>query len=85
MNRVAGHPNLKDSTELKMFLSAGEGEWVLEITKWNAETYAQNRPMTGAVQWFKSLQHSAATLVSGKAEEIQEDAEYVNIRDFINR
>lgn len=67
-----------------MFLSADEGEWALEIAKWQAETSAANRPMTGAVQWFKSLQHSAQTLVSGRGDEIQEDAEYIKIRDFVN-
>lgn len=52
---------------------------MLEIAKWQAETSAQHRPVNAAAQWLKSLQHSAQSLVSGRAEEIQEDAEYIKV------
>ncbi|KXZ44879.1 hypothetical protein GPECTOR_61g832 [Gonium pectorale] len=84
VNRVASHPVLKDSAELATFLQANEEAWMLEIAKWQAETNAQHRPVTAAAAWFKSLQHSAQSLVSGRADEIQEDAEYIKIRDYVN-
>ncbi|PNW82491.1 hypothetical protein CHLRE_06g281050v5 [Chlamydomonas reinhardtii] len=84
VTRVACHPVLKDSRELNTFLQANEEAWMLEIAKWQAETSAQHRPVNAAAQWLKSLQHSAQSLVSGRAEEIQEDAEYIKIRDYVN-
>ncbi|KAG2447746.1 hypothetical protein HYH02_007204 [Chlamydomonas schloesseri] len=84
VNRVASHPVLKDSRELNTFLQANEEAWMLEIAKWQAETSAQHRPVNTAAQWLKSLQHSAQSLVSGRAEEIQEDSEYIKIRDYVN-
>ncbi|KAG2492390.1 hypothetical protein HYH03_009336 [Edaphochlamys debaryana] len=84
VNRVASHPVLKDSRELQTFLQANEEAWMLEIAKWQAETNAQHRPVSAAAQWLKSLQHSAQSLVSGRADEIQEDPEYIKIRDYVN-
>ncbi|PNH00419.1 Sorting nexin 1, partial [Tetrabaena socialis] len=84
VNRVACHPTLKDSKELETFLQADEEQWMLEIAKWQAETSAQHRPVSAAAQWFKNLHHSAQSLVSGRAEEIQEDPEYIKIRDYVN-
>ncbi|GLC46599.1 hypothetical protein PLESTB_001222000 [Pleodorina starrii] len=84
VNRVASHPVLKDSRELQTFLQANDETWMLEIAKWQAETSAQHRPVSAAAAWFKNLQHSAQSLVSGRADEMQEDAEYIKIRDYIN-
>lgn len=84
LNRVASHPTLKESAELRTFLTATDEAWMLEMAKWQAETAAQHRPVSAAAQWFKSLQHSAQTLVSGRGEEIQEDPEYIKIRDYVN-
>ncbi len=80
LNRVASHPTLKESAELRTFLTATDEAWMLEMAKWQAETAAQHRPVSAAAQWFKSLQHSAQTLVSGRGEEIQEDPEYIKVR-----
>ncbi|GFR51023.1 hypothetical protein Agub_g13350 [Astrephomene gubernaculifera] len=85
INRVASHPVLKDSRELATFLQADEEAWLLEAARWAAEAAAAHRPsVSAAAAWFRGLQHSAQSLVSGRAEEIQEDAEYIKIRDYIN-
>jgi sorting nexin-1/2 len=49
------------------------------MARWQAESAAQHRPVTAATAWFKSLQHSAQSLISGRAEEIQEDPEYLKV------
>jgi sorting nexin-1/2 len=67
-----------------MFLEANDEQWMLEMAKWQAETSAQHGPVTGAVQWLKNLQQSAQSLVSGRSDEIMEDAEYLKIREYIN-
>lgn len=64
-----------------MFLEANDEQWMLEMAKWQAETNAQSHPVTGAVQWLKSL---AQQLVTGRSDEMIEDAEYLKIRDYIN-
>jgi sorting nexin-1/2 len=79
LNRVASHPVLKDSRELQTFLQANDEQWMLEIAKWQAETSAQHRPVSAAAQWFKNLQHSAQSLVSGRGDEMQEDPEYIKV------
>lgn len=67
LNKVAAHPVLKDSKELQQFLEAGDQEWAVEMARWTAETAAAKPPaVNGALQWFKSLQHTAQNMVSGR-------------------
>lgn len=67
VNKVALHPVLKDSKELHQFLVASEHDWALEMARWTAETNAAKPPaVNGALQWLKSLQHSAQNMVSGR-------------------
>jgi sorting nexin-1/2 len=67
VNKVATHPVLKDSKELHQFLVASEHDWALEMARWTAETNAAKPPaVNGALQWLKSLQHTAQNMVSGR-------------------
>lgn len=68
-----------------MFLEANEEAWMVEMARWQAETAAAHRPVPAAMGWLKSLQLSAANLVSGKSDELMEDAEYLKIRDYISK
>jgi sorting nexin-1/2 len=115
LNKVATHPVLKDSNELRQFLTANDSvsnrpstpysiciaapsahmvhrfpaphplawsvhhctlthtqEWMLEMARWQAESSAAKPPaVSGALQWLKSLQHSAQNMVSGRCVAVQ--------------
>jgi len=86
LNKVASHPVLRDAKELTTFLAASDEEWTLEMARWQAESSATKTPtgaVSGALQWFKSLQHSAQNMVSGRSDDVLEDAEYIKVRDYI--
>lgn len=53
---------------------------MLEMARWQAESSAAKPPaVTGALQWLKSLQHSAQNMVSGRSDDALEDAEYIKV------
>ncbi|GFH05864.1 subunit of retromer complex, partial [Haematococcus lacustris] len=85
LTKVVAHPVLKDSRELQLFLQAAEHEWTAEMARWQAESNAAKPPaVNGALQWLRSLQHSASNMVSGRSDDAMEDAEYIRVRDYIN-
>lgn len=83
--KVYAHPVLRDSPEVNVFLMASDAEWQLEMARWQVETAAASKPAAGgAMQWFRSLQHSAQNMVAGRSDDAMEDAEYIKVRDYIN-
>mmetsp|Transcript_21494 Transcript_21494/g.59509 ORF Transcript_21494/g.59509 Transcript_21494/m.59509 type:complete len:451 (+) Transcript_21494:211-1563(+) len=85
LTKVASHPVLKDSKELQLFLESNDQDWTLEMARWQAESSAGKAPaVNGALQWFKSLHHSAQNMVSGRSDDNLEDADYIKVRDYIN-
>jgi sorting nexin-1/2 len=83
--RIAAHPALKNSAELQLFLEGAEDEWGLEMARAQVQATNAKEKLTGALGWFKSLQHSATNLVQGKTDDALEDAEYLKMREYINQ
>ena len=49
-----------------------------------AETSAANRPAVGgALQWLRSLQHTAQNMVSGRSDDAMEDPAYLKVLGWI--
>jgi sorting nexin-1/2 len=83
--RVAAHPALRNSAELQLFLEGTDEEWGVEQAKMQVQASNAKEKLTGALGWFKSLQHSATNLVQGKTDDSLEDPEYLKQRDYINQ
>jgi hypothetical protein len=63
--KVCTHPVLRDSKVLQQFLEAGEQEFGVEMARWAAEAAAAKPgSVNGALQWFRSLQHTAQNIVA---------------------
>ena len=92
INRVAAHPILKDSNDLKLFLEASETEFAIESsrtlsTMTSPPVAAGKKTVAGAMSLFKSLSAGASSLVNKAAvrtvEDDEEDPEYLRLRSYI--
>lgn len=83
INRVAAHPVLKVSKELRTFLEASEEEWQLECSRVAGEAAAAKKKFAGFGQIFRDLQHSTVNLMAGRNDDEEEDPEYLKVRDYV--
>lgn len=89
INRVAAHPALAESPDLRAFLEDNEGEWAVEVARAAAESgTGAKKTLAGVVHMFKDLGQNTIGLIAGgggKHEEADEDPEYLKVREYMGK
>lgn len=78
VNRVASHPHLQSSPELKLFLESSEDVWAMETRSWR-EPKVLGKKSSDYFQLFRDVQASLSQVVLGR-EKVEEDIDEENER-----
>lgn len=79
----AAHTALQHSPDLQLFLEANETEFAIEVSRGDLEgstglgVNAAKKTLSGALQLFRTLGHSASNLYQRKTDDDEEDPEYL--------
>ncbi|KAI5065247.1 hypothetical protein GOP47_0019942 [Adiantum capillus-veneris] len=83
LNRVANHPHLRLSEDLRNFLQADEEVWAGERARAQEGSVFQKRP-GDFMQMFKDVQSKVTDIVLGKDKPIEEtDPDYEKLKHYI--
>ncbi|XP_024527007.1 sorting nexin 1 isoform X1 [Selaginella moellendorffii] len=82
LNRIAAHPILRQSDDLKSFLQADEDSWVVEKSR-TAEGVFKKKP-SDFMQIFKDVQSKVTDVVLGKEKPLEETSEeYEKVKHYV--
>jgi sorting nexin-1/2 len=79
----AAHTALQHSPDLQLFLEANETEFAIEVSRGDLEgstglgVNAAKKTLSGALQLFRTLGHSASNMYQRKTDDDDEDPEYL--------
>ncbi|CAG9460656.1 unnamed protein product [Pedinophyceae sp. YPF-701] len=82
--RVAFHPILGSSAELRQFLEQPEDEWAYTVARERAEEGGAAQKVSKVLDMFRGWGHSASNLVHGKSDDSSEDPDYLRFREYVN-
>lgn len=90
LNRIAAHSGLQHSPDLQLFLEANETEFAIEVSRGDFEgstglgVNAAKKTLSGALQLFRTLGHSASNMYQRKTNDDDEDPEYLKVRTYLS-
>lgn len=83
LNRIASHPQLRLSEDLRNFLQADEEVWAMERARSQEGSVFQKRP-GDFMQMFKDVQTKVSDIVLGKDKPVEEsDPDYEKLKHYI--
>ncbi|BBN17760.1 sorting nexin-1/2 [Marchantia polymorpha subsp. ruderalis] len=84
LNRIASHPQLRSSEDLKNFLQADEEVWAMEKARLLEGSIFKKKP-TDLMQMFKEVQTKVTDVVLGKDKPLEEsDPQYEKMKHYVD-
>ncbi|KAL2613303.1 hypothetical protein R1flu_024995 [Riccia fluitans] len=83
LKRIASHPHLRSSEDLKNFLTADEEVWAMEKARLLGGSVFKKNPVD-FLQMFKEVQTKVTDVVLGKDKPLEEtDSEYEKVKRYV--
>ncbi|CAM6128815.1 unnamed protein product [Calypogeia fissa] len=84
VNRIASHPKLRSSEDLKNFLQADEEVWAMEKARAAESSSVFKKKPGDIMQMFKDVQTKVADVVLGKDKPLEEsNPEYEKLKHYV--